>query len=901
MTMPDYRPCFPFSEIRDEQHQAIEFALDAFLKQDKRFVVLELGTGVGKSAIGVTIAKHLAEHGGKTLDTEGEETSGAYVLTTQKILQQQYVNDFGPTSGRNAIRSLKSANNYQCRFYLDQTCAESKRLLKQLGKQLEGSEFLKCCRGSCPYTLDKQEFIEFPLGITNFSYFLAETMYAKQLVPRALMVIDECVRGDAKVWVEDNLEVNMREVFDNHAITHVMSFNEETSQYERRRITRRVRTSYTAETQWIDIHVNIAGVQSIIRVTGNHKIWTKNRGMVRADELTLEDVVKLDVLPKKDVTRKFIAIRAGKASAIHRRSQSVSCDTCGRTFTAAGLKQHRASIVEVRECLGDGCSSMIEITKTSGNLKRHCSHECYSNSPATRVNRSQHMTEHNPMCMPGVAAKAALSWKRNWNDVRSEESKQEQLTRFKNAPLHENRKGPNKLEQQVIDIRLPGVQFTGLGEKWVTFRNGKHKNPDFVIEGTHKVIEVGDVSHWHTLDEIEDVKRFYDEIGYECLYVTNDDFLSRHEQTVALIKKFVCNHDVSITKLVKLQKPRNFDNEAEHFKYNIEVEGNHNYFVNSVLVSNCHNIENELGKFVEVTFSERFARSFLGCRVPKLDTAEAVVDWIKNAYSKAVQKQIRSIKKKLSDHFASNGNTAINDLSKRYEMLDKHICKVNRFIETYTPDNWVMNVTRPTPGEPRGGRKFEFKPVDVASYGESHLYRFGSRVLLMSATVVDKDTFCKSVGIDITKTAFLHIASPFPAKNRPIHYLGVGSMSQSSIDSTLPHVTQVVQQLLELHKNEKGIVHCIEGSMLVDMADGSKKQIDAVSVGDEVLTWDGKGSFEHRSVIATYDNGLKECVELTLDNGQSLVCTSDHLVLTTNRGYVAAGDLNEDDDVLGRV
>lgn len=146
MTLPDYVPFFPFSNIRDEQRKAIEFALDAFLVQKKRFVILELGTGVGKSAIGITLSRYLAEHGGVTYvppvsgqeDSDPVDTTGSYILTTQKILQAQYMDDFGPSSGKNLMRSLKSANNYQCRFYNDQSCAESRRLLKQMGQQLAG-------------------------------------------------------------------------------------------------------------------------------------------------------------------------------------------------------------------------------------------------------------------------------------------------------------------------------------------------------------------------------------------------------------------------------------------------------------------------------------------------------------------------------------------------------------------------------------------------------------------------------------------------------------------------------------------------------------------------------------------------------------------------------------------
>ena len=53
----DWKPYFPYDTSRPEQEVAIDFALDAFIDQDKKFVVIEAGTGVGKSAIGFTIAQ----------------------------------------------------------------------------------------------------------------------------------------------------------------------------------------------------------------------------------------------------------------------------------------------------------------------------------------------------------------------------------------------------------------------------------------------------------------------------------------------------------------------------------------------------------------------------------------------------------------------------------------------------------------------------------------------------------------------------------------------------------------------------------------------------------------------------------------------------------------------------
>ena len=47
----------------------------------------------------------------------------------------------------------------------------------------------------------------------------------------------------------------------------------------------------------------------------------------------------------------------------------------------------------------------------------------------------------------------------------------------------------------------------------------------------------------------------------------------------------------------------------------------------------------------------------------------------------------------------------------------------------------------------------------------------------------------------------------------------------------------------------------------------------------------------------TSNKGLKNWIELELENGSTLKLTEDHEVHTTNRGWVKAGDLTEDDDI----
>ncbi len=50
-------------------------------------------------------------------------------------------------------------------------------------------------------------------------------------------------------------------------------------------------------------------------------------------------------------------------------------------------------------------------------------------------------------------------------------------------------------------------------------------------------------------------------------------------------------------------------------------------------------------------------------------------------------------------------------------------------------------------------------------------------------------------------------ASPFPVENRPIIFSPAGSMSYKNIDKTLPVMSEMIKEILNNHKSEKGIIH----------------------------------------------------------------------------------------------
>ena len=169
---------FPYLKPRDEQARVIDAVLDGF-KKGKKYAIVDCGTGVGKSAIGLTIAKTI----NNSSEYEGDKEIGTYFLTTQKVLQDQYEKDFK----KDGLTSLYSSSNYCCSVDRNISCKEVLTAIRtsSLPKKFDS------CNYSCKYKLKKKDFIEGRLGITNFSYFLIEKNYGNKTPSKKVLVIDE--------------------------------------------------------------------------------------------------------------------------------------------------------------------------------------------------------------------------------------------------------------------------------------------------------------------------------------------------------------------------------------------------------------------------------------------------------------------------------------------------------------------------------------------------------------------------------------------------------------------------------------------------------------------------------------------------------------------------------------
>jgi hypothetical protein len=107
---------------------------------------------------------------------------GGYMLVAQKMLQDQIEHDFPRYRPNFQVgASLKSASEYTCPLFKSCSLGTSKHKKKKA-----------CPLGDrCAYRMARSAFVNSPLAVTNYPYFLTERMHVGKLPSRRVVVCDE--------------------------------------------------------------------------------------------------------------------------------------------------------------------------------------------------------------------------------------------------------------------------------------------------------------------------------------------------------------------------------------------------------------------------------------------------------------------------------------------------------------------------------------------------------------------------------------------------------------------------------------------------------------------------------------------------------------------------------------
>jgi Rad3-related DNA helicase len=227
-----------------------------------------------------------------------------------------------------------------------------------------------------------------------------------------------------------------------------------------------------------------------------------------------------------------------------------------------------------------------------------------------------------------------------------------------------------------------------------------------------------------------------------------------------------------------------------------------------MVLDECHNLENILVNFGLVSINEKSC-SKLGIDLYNPKSTREAYDWISESY---FPKLATFISKLSDDVYFIERDSDGRRLTKDEEQVIKDHIKYTRHADVVNDllldgnditENYVLV---------NGYNKFDVKQL----YGRKNFNNFikpnAEKFLFMSSTILNKDAYCRDLGINPDQASFFSVTSEFERERRVVVYSPTSKMNygwdKPDRKNDRAKMINKVKKLLDLHKNESGIIHC---------------------------------------------------------------------------------------------
>lgn len=198
------RSHFPFDTARPDQLETISEIAEA-IDNGYKYIIVEAGTGTGKSAIAYTLSSIY---------------ESSYILTVTKQLQDQYLRDFSDLS------LVKGRANFTCSRDSTLGCDEGKCILE--GDACENP------KRDCDYYRQKFTALNSKTVISNYHYMFLELNYVGDFTKRRLLICDEAHNLENTLMSQLKLEFSLADLKDylKFEITDEMLYELDSGDYD---------------------------------------------------------------------------------------------------------------------------------------------------------------------------------------------------------------------------------------------------------------------------------------------------------------------------------------------------------------------------------------------------------------------------------------------------------------------------------------------------------------------------------------------------------------------------------------------------------------------------------------------------------------------------------------------
>lgn len=255
---------------------------------------------------------------------------------------------------------------------------------------------------------------------------------------------------------------------------------------------------------------------------------------------------------------------------------------------------------------------------------------------------------------------------------------------------------------------------------------------------------------------------------------------------------------------------------------------------NVLIVDEAHELDDVLTSYISIKITENKIKKLKldNSFIEEIKNVESVEDYV--SFLKDLQNDILNKTETLSNEIGLDETNfkrynKINQVTKEESVLklffdlQSESSKIKLFLDEYekNPSNWILDKTY---NETSKKYDLVLEPIWAYDYMKKYLFHHYDMIFMMSGTILNKSLFTKINGLDLKKTSYYRINSPFSAKRRKIYYLPVGKMSWKHKQNTFKEYKKAIPKILNKYPTEKGIIHTNSFELSKWIEDGIKNE-----------------------------------------------------------------------------
>lgn len=229
-------------------------------------------------------------------------------------------------------------------------------------------------------------------------------------------------------------------------------------------------------------------------------------------------------------------------------------------------------------------------------------------------------------------------------------------------------------------------------------------------------------------------------------------------------------------------------------------------FTKLLIVDEAHDFDDVMSDFISIKVTETMIKRFNFKNedniIKQLKSVVNIVTYIEflDYFMIEINEAIIGI-----DNSLSSGKPDLKTMQLITD-LRQIATKVDIFLQEYEedPNNWVIESNY---NEKSKLNELSMEPIWASKYLEKYIWSKYDTIVLMSGTILNKQLFSEINGIDVEKSVYYSVPSPFKAENRKIFYMPLGKMSYTKKEETFKNYIPYLKKILNKYSDVKGIIH----------------------------------------------------------------------------------------------